>query len=93
MDRLGRHFVEESLDVRAPASLGPRCRQAMHQVVHADRVWSRCVDRRQYRLDLALGEACPLVGFLEFSPNQLDILCGRNGHLDLDACDTSLRLL
>lgn len=93
MDRLGRHFVEQGLDVRAPAALGSRRGQAMHKVVRADGLRAWRVDRCKNRLDLTLGNPCAPVGFLELPPDELDVVRGCNRHLDLDACDASLRFL
>lgn len=93
MDRLGRHFIEKGFDVRAPAPFGSRCGQAMHEVVRANGVWPRCVDCCQDAFDLALGDTCLPIGFLELSPDVFDVLGGYDGHLDFDACDTPLRFL
>ncbi len=90
MNGLGRHLIEESLDMRMPVRIGGGSDQAVNQGLGVNGMRTRGVDRAQYKLHRALcGNGIPRGG-TKLPAQVLDVLRGLFGNLNFHASDATI---
>jgi len=90
---LRSQLIEESLDMRAKARLGPGSEQATDESLRIDGMRPRCVDGAEDEFHLAIGHECIFDRKLELTGQILDVLGRVFRNLNFHAPDAALRRL